>query len=418
MLETRDLILKKAAFEDWPDIYANLWRHWESARYMLWSVTESEEAARERMRRTLLWQESHDHAYFVYEKHSGKAIGFAGMMEIAPGVWDETGVALGPDYVGRGFGGQILDALVQSAFSLGGREFRASCREQNERSRRLILSRGFRPRSTERLTDERTGEKYTLLHFRLSAPEQDPLRSSRSAAPSEKAGKSDPRPLAGRNAPEDHRNAVLNRAFYEGGAVKTAPLLLGKLLCRKTPEGLSAGMIVEAEAYCGPEDDAAHSFGGRRTARTEAMFGPPGRAYVFRLYGMHSCFNVVTAPEGQPQAVLIRALEPVEGLELMRRRRGREEKELLCSGPGKLCQAMDIGPAQYGLDLCGGELFLAEYRDFAPAEIYVSPRVNVDYAREYRDRPWRFFVKGNPFVSRVPRRFAPLGTLDGQSAAR
>lgn len=204
---------------------------------------------------------------------------------------------------------------------------------------------------------------------------------------------------------------MLNPAFFSGSAAEAAPLLLGKLLCHETREGLAAGMIVEAEAYCGPEDDAAHSFGGRRTARTEAMFGPPGRAYVFSLYGMHCCFNVVTGPEGCPQAVLIRALEPVEGLALMASRRGTTDPLQLCSGPGKLCQALAIGKDQYGLDLFGSELFLAEYRDFSPEEILVSPRVNVDYALGYRDRLWRFFVKDSPFVSRVPRRFAARGTL-------
>ena len=195
-------------------------------------------------------------------------------------------------------------------------------------------------------------------------------------------------------------------------------MLLGKLLIHESPEGRTAGMIVEAEAYCGPEDDGAHSFGGRRTARTEAMFGPGGRAYIFRIYGMHCCFNVVTAPEGQPQAVLIRALEPVAGLELMAARRGTRDPLRLCSGPGKLCQALAIGPAQYGLDLCGEELYLAEYRDFAPGEVCVSPRVNVDYAERYRDAPWRFFVKDSPFVSRVPRRYAgtPLLSFGGEAA--
>jgi DNA-3-methyladenine glycosylase len=201
------------------------------------------------------------------------------------------------------------------------------------------------------------------------------------------------------------------RDIFEKSAVDAAPLLLGKLLCHRTPEGLAAGMIVEAEAYRGPEDDAAHSFGGRRTARTEAMFGPPGHAYVFSIYGMHCCFNVVTAPEGSPQAVLIRALEPVEGLALMAARRGVSDPLQLCSGPGKLCQALAIGKAQYGLDLRGEELFLAEYRDFSPGEICVSPRVNVDYAVEYRDRLWRFFVQDSPYVSRVPRRFASSVTL-------
>ena len=199
--------------------------------------------------------------------------------------------------------------------------------------------------------------------------------------------------------------------IFEKSAVEAAPLLLGKLLCHLTPEGFTAGIIVETEAYCGPEDDAAHSFGGRRTVRTEAMFGPPGRAYVFPIYGMYHCFNVVTAPEGSPQAVLIRALEPAGGTPLMEKRRGLSDPLLLCSGPGKLCQAMAIGKAQYGLDLCGKELFLEEFRDFSPAEICVSPRVNVDYAVEYRDRLWRFFVKDSPYVSKVPRRYAPRCTL-------
>ncbi len=195
------------------------------------------------------------------------------------------------------------------------------------------------------------------------------------------------------------------------GATEVAPQLLGKLLCHRTDEGIAAGMIVEAEAYCGPEDDAAHSFGGRLTERTRAMFGPGGHAYIFRIYGLHCCFNAVTGPEGQPQAVLIRALEPVEGLALMEKRRGQTDPLRLCSGPGKLCQALDIGMAQVGLDLRGEELFIADYRDFPPSQICVSPRVNVDYAEDYRDRLWRYFVKDHPFVSRVPRRYAARGTL-------
>lgn len=188
-------------------------------------------------------------------------------------------------------------------------------------------------------------------------------------------------------------------------------MLLGKLLVHDSPEGLCAGMIVEAEAYCGPFDDAAHSFGGRRTTRTEAMYGPPGRAYVFRLYGMHRCFNVVTASAGEPQAVLIRALEPVEGLALMAERRGGAEKRMLCSGPGRLCQAMGIGMEHYGEDLFSGSLRLEEYRAFSPEEICLSPRVNVDYATSYKDRLWRFFLQESPYVSPVPRRYAARCTL-------
>ena len=124
------------------------------------------------MRRTLRWQAEHPYFLDVYSKVDGRAIGYAGMQEIAPGIWEEGGVALGPDYVGRGYGGQILDALTRTAFSLGAREFRASCREQNERSHRLILSRGFRPAGEESCVDPRNGETYTLLHFVLSVPEQ------------------------------------------------------------------------------------------------------------------------------------------------------------------------------------------------------------------------------------------------------
>ncbi len=171
MPETRDLILKRAVFEDWPDIYRNLWRHEESARYMLWDVTRTEEDARDRMRRTIAFEETHPFCWLVYEKPSCRAIGFAGMLECESGVWEETGVALGPDYVGRGYGSQILRVLTETAFSQGGREFRASCREENEPSRRLILSQGFRPAGAERRTDPRNGEDYTLLLFVLPAPE-------------------------------------------------------------------------------------------------------------------------------------------------------------------------------------------------------------------------------------------------------
>ncbi|MBR5093604.1 MAG: GNAT family N-acetyltransferase [Oscillospiraceae bacterium] len=192
MLETQDLLLKKAVFEDWEDLYARVWRHWETARYMFWRVTESEEEAQDRMRRTLAYQASHEHVYTVYDRRSGRAIGFAGMRELEPGIWEETGVALGPDYVGRGYGGQILDALTRTAFARGGRLFRAFCREQNERSRRLILSRGFRPTGSEQCLDERTGETYTLLHFALTAPAAAP--GSEPGPDTERSDAGDPRP--------------------------------------------------------------------------------------------------------------------------------------------------------------------------------------------------------------------------------
>ena len=171
-------------------------------------------------------------------------------------------------------------------------------------------------------------------------------------------------------------------------------------------------MIVEVEAYMGPEDDGAHSFGGRRTVRTEAMFAPGGTAYIFRIYGMHCCFNVVTAEAGQPQAVLIRALEPVVGLDRMQLRRGLEDPRQLCNGPGKLCQALGITKDQYGLDLCGEELYLEDYRDILPDEIALSPRINIDYAERYKDKLWRYYLRDNPCVSPVPKRYREQGRFE------
>ncbi len=204
---------------------------------------------------------------------------------------------------------------------------------------------------------------------------------------------------------------MLTRDFYLRGVLEAAPELLGKLLVHETEEGLAAGMITEVEAYAGPDDDGAHSFGMRRTARTEVQYGPGGYAYVFGLYGMHWCFNAVFGPEGRPEAALVRALEPVEGVELMRRRRGRDELTLLCSGPGKLCQALGIGREQYGADLCSGPLYIEEYRSVPAGLIALSPRVNIDYAEKCRDKLWRFYIEGSQYVSKVPGRFAARAVL-------
>ncbi len=199
--------------------------------------------------------------------------------------------------------------------------------------------------------------------------------------------------------------AVLPREFYSRDANTVARALLGKLLVHRSTEGLAAGMIVETEAYAGPEDDGAHAYGGRRTARTEIQFGPGGYSYVFGIYGMYSCFNAVCAAVGKPEVVLVRALEPVEGIALMEKRRGTQNLNGLCSGPGKLCAALGITKEQYGLDLCGGELFITAYKTIAEDKIRTSPRINIDYAEQYRDYPWRYFIADNPHVSRVPKRY-------------
>ncbi|HXK17069.1 MAG TPA: DNA-3-methyladenine glycosylase, partial [Polyangiaceae bacterium] len=172
----------------------------------------------------------------------------------------------------------------------------------------------------------------------------------------------------------------LPRSFYARPVLTVAREVIGKLLVHQTPEGLLAGRIVEAEAYRGPEDRAAHSWAGRRTARTEVMYGPPGFAYVFFVYGMHWHLNLVTTRAGAPHAVLLRAIEPLVGAELMAARRGLAETNVnLCNGPGKLCQAFDVERRHYGVDLTRGKLYLSEAPKLR-GKLGHSARVGVDYA--------------------------------------
>jgi len=193
----------------------------------------------------------------------------------------------------------------------------------------------------------------------------------------------------------------LSRSFYSQPVLRVAEACIGKILVHDTPEGLVAGRIVEAEAYRGPQDAAAHSRGGRRTPRTEAMFGEAGRAYVFMIYGIHYHFNLVAGGVGEPHAVLIRAAEPLAGLDIMRRRRGPAGRGLnVTNGPGKLCQAFGIEAKDYASDLCAGPLYLAEA---APTEILRSPRIGVDYAGSWARKLWRFSEAENPYVSVPPR---------------
>lgn len=165
-LETKDLILKKAVQKDWLDMYENLWRHAESAKYMLWNVTSSKEDAIARMERTIDFEKKEKYALLVYEKPAGHAIGFAGMRETEPGVYEETGVALGPDYTGKGYGKQILNALVDEAFNhCKADKFIACCRSTNIASRNLQLSCGFSFSHSEEKVDPRNGEKYVMEYY-------------------------------------------------------------------------------------------------------------------------------------------------------------------------------------------------------------------------------------------------------------
>lgn len=181
--------------------------------------------------------------------------------------------------------------------------------------------------------------------------------------------------------------------FYARDTVTVARELLGCLLVHRTPQGITAGFIVETEAYL-QGDPACHASRGM-TPRNSPMFGPPGFAYVYFTYGMHYCFNVVSAAEGVGEAVLIRALEPVLGIDLMQQRRGREDVRDLCSGPAKLTQAMAIGREHNRLDLTWGELFICSGKAAAP--LVTTTRVGI---REGAELPLRFYLQGNKYVSR------------------
>lgn len=180
--------------------------------------------------------------------------------------------------------------------------------------------------------------------------------------------------------------------------------LLGKLLVVPTSAGRRvSGMIVETEAYLGELDKAAHSYGGRRTARNEAIYAEGGHVYVFFVYGMYYQLNLVTGQVDHPHVVLIRAVEPVEGIEIMRKRRGAMKDTNLTSGPGKLCIALGITRELNGEDLMGNRLWVEDGRSFKKNEISAGPRVGIDYAEEFVGMPWRFWLKGNAHVSKAPK---------------
>lgn len=187
----------------------------------------------------------------------------------------------------------------------------------------------------------------------------------------------------------------MNQAFFEKDSVALAQDLLGCTLVHVTLDGLTSGIIVETEAY-NQDDAASHSYKGQ-TERTRAMFGPSGRAYIYFTYGMHYCFNVVSGPVGRGEGVLIRALKPVEGFELMRERRKHVSDSLLCNGPAKLVQALGITKADYGKKLFdNSELYIIQ-RQNTP-NIQSGPRIGITKAI---DEPFRFWVKDSPHISKI-----------------
>lgn len=200
----------------------------------------------------------------------------------------------------------------------------------------------------------------------------------------------------------------LDRDFYNRDSVTVSKELLGKYLVHNIKGKEIVGKIVEVEAYMGPMDKAAHSYNNRRTERNEVMYGPPGFAYVYIIYGMYNCMNVVVEQPGKPQAILIRALEPTRGMENMAENRYKKEYDMLSkreiigltSGPGKLCIALSIDREQNGEDLCGEKLYILEHEKEEAFEIAATTRINIDYAEEAKDYLWRFYIKGNPYVSK------------------
>lgn len=200
----------------------------------------------------------------------------------------------------------------------------------------------------------------------------------------------------------------LDREFYSRDTLTVARELLGKVLVHNINGQKLRGIIVETEAYLGLRDKAAHSYGGRKTKRVESMYDLPGTAYVFFIYGMYYCFNIVTERIGVPEAVLIRGIEPIEGLDFMARNRfgvdydnlTKRQKRNLTNGPGKLSMAFNIDKSLDGVDLCGDSLYL-EHGDGKKFNIVQTKRIGIDYAEEARDFPYRFYIQGNPYVSKL-----------------
>ncbi|HVE59988.1 MAG TPA: DNA-3-methyladenine glycosylase [Pyrinomonadaceae bacterium] len=200
----------------------------------------------------------------------------------------------------------------------------------------------------------------------------------------------------------------LPREFYlRADTLEIAQDLIGKLLVVPTEAGERvSGMIVETEAYLGAIDKAAHSYNNRRTVRNEITYAVGGHVYVFFIYGMYFQFNVVCGAKDSPHVVLIRAVAPVEGVEIMRERRLRKNASAkmpdknLTSGPGKLCIALDINRRLNSEDLLGDKIWLEDYKKFSSEEIKIGKRIGIDYAEEFAEKPWRFWLKNNLFVSK------------------
>jgi DNA-3-methyladenine glycosylase len=201
------------------------------------------------------------------------------------------------------------------------------------------------------------------------------------------------------------KGEILPMSYYQRDTVQVAKDLLGKQLVHKVGRKRLAGIIVETEAYTGIEDAACHAFGGRRSEKNESLYLEGGHAYIYFIYGMYYCLNVVTESHGCPEAVLIRGIEPTEGIDVMMENRGRKttikKPQELSNGPGKLCTALDLDRRQDGLPLVSKELFIEDVGlDMPDRKIVKASRIGVDYAGEAASWPLRFYIRDNPYVSR------------------
>lgn len=192
-------------------------------------------------------------------------------------------------------------------------------------------------------------------------------------------------------------SSILKRDFYDRETEIVAREMLGTILECRTEQGIASGIIVETEAYIGEDDPACHAAVGR-TRRTEPLYGRPGLSYVYFIYGVHWCFNAVTRAHGLPSAVLVRALQPLEGIELMKERRGpRINAVNLTNGPGKLCAALGIDGSLNGVSLQRGALVIREGNRVEPSQVVTTTRIGITKAADW---PLRYYIKGNEFISR------------------
>ena len=193
----------------------------------------------------------------------------------------------------------------------------------------------------------------------------------------------------------------IERKFYMRDAVTVGKDILGKIIVKKTADGrMMSGRITEVEAYMGTTDKASHSYGGRRTKRTEVMYKEGGYSYVFLIYGMYECFNVTVGREGDPQAVLIRGVEPLENKNLMQEKRKVKKEKDISNGPGKLTKALGITREDNGADLVASENLWLEDDGYKVKDIVETTRIGIDYAEEDALKPWRFYIKDSIFVSK------------------